>query len=258
MRFLISSVILINLNFFSMLKEEMLKKYIKADKVRRNTLLSKWGYRNEEDFYNKVKGENATVKKTEPVKVKKTPVALPSPYSLTESTKVGDVLSVSQFVTVTDIGKSIFDTWFDVITEKNQRFRIQGRLEGMCNSASYVSSTKTISRTELIEVFNKNSGVVMTVNFNKKVDVEKAKKDLITAINGSKLSEIKDAVSKTINSVAEGEERTMVGYHNGEYNDFGRMEFHDMHVTQGYNGRQVDPRTLNWMIVKGVKYIAKV
>jgi len=66
-----------------------------------------------------------------------------------------------------------------------------------------------------------------------------------------------------LKTALEGEERTMVGRHYGSQDEFGRIKFIDMDAkldpAKDYDTRQrlVDPRTLNWLILKGVKYIVK-
>ena len=70
----------------------------------------------------------------------------------------------------------------------------------------------------------------------------------------------KKAVSKAID--LKGEERTMVGRHYGTQDANGRVSFVDMEVetkASGYDARMrlVDPRTLNYLIVGGVKYVVK-
>ena len=107
----------------------------------------------------------------------------------------------------------------------------------------------------------------MTVNFNKKID----KKEYIEKIvnlypnkNGklkSKAQYEADITSVT-NDLLLGEERTMIGRHFGTYKSE-RIVFIDMELendaSKDYDTRirLVDPRTLNWIVVDGMKYILK-
>lgn len=128
--------------------------------------------------------------------------------------------------------------------------------------SDYVSETKKVSQTELSEILLENRATVMTVNFNKKVD-EKAIVDKILELypnkSGKLLSEsaFKEKVKESISELTRGEERTMIGYHRGSIDNNGRLSFTDMEVKDEHNRRLVDPRTLNYIIVRGVKYIAK-
>ena len=53
-----------------------------------------------------------------------------------------------------------------------------------------------------------------------------------------------------------GDERTMIGRHQGVQDDFGRLQFTDMEAT-GSPLKQVDPRTVEWSIIGNVKYVLK-
>lgn len=141
-------------------------------------------------------------------------------------------------------------------------------VEACLISAHDFSIEKVVSKTEAATIFVANPGVVMSVNFNKKVD-EKAVRETINDLypnkGGKMLSEanFKKKVSAAMKGLLEGEERTMVGRHFGELNGLGRVNFIDMEVekdtTKSFDNRQrqIDPRTINWMIIKGVKYKVK-
>lgn len=131
-----------------------------------------------------------------------------------------------------------------------------------------VEEEKILTKTELAALFLSNPGVVQTVNFNKQVD-KKDVKDSIAALypnkGGKILSEAEYVrkVNDLLKSALEGDERTMVGRHNGSQDEFGRVHFIDMEVerdpSKTYDQRQrlVDPRTINHLILKGVKYKKK-
>lgn len=99
-----------------------------------------------------------------------------------------------------------------------------------CISASEYKEEKKVSRTELIDIFSKVGDTVFTVNFDKQ----------------------------------SGENRTLIGYLIETENGFGRSNVIDLDIDKDISGsspkyriRQVDHRTLNWLIVKGVKYKVK-
>jgi|ERR1044072_9302601 hypothetical protein len=140
--------------------------------------------------------------------------------------------------------------------------------DNMASSVQY-DSEKEINRTDAAALFIASPGVVMTVNYNTQVK----EKDALTAMEaiypnkGGKMlseSDYKKKAKEIISSVIIGKERTMIGRHYGSVNEFGRVSFIDMEIIKDatkadYDSRtrQVDPRTINWMIIKGVKYTVK-
>lgn len=179
--------------------------------------------------------------------------------------KVGEKLSEVQFYSVvkivgdrvelkTDAGKSI-------VVDK-------GIVESYLTSASQFTTEVSILRTEMAALFLSSPGVAMTVNFNTQVK-EKDALDAMAAIypnkGGKMLSEAdyKKKAKEILSSVITGKERTMVGRHYGSVNEFGRVSFIDMEIDKedgkdyDTRTRQVDPRTINWMIIRGVKYTVK-
>jgi len=128
---------------------------------------------------------------------------------------------------------------------------------------------KTVTKTELAEIFLQNSNIIMSVNFNKQVKTEDVVNKLVSELyanKGGKIiseSEFKKKAKVIATEVVTGENRTMIGRHFGELTDLGRVQFVDMQVeldkTKSYDNRlrQVDPRTIQWIIVKNIKYILK-
>ena len=76
-------------------------------------------------------------------------------------------------------------------------------------------------------------------------------------------AEFKKKIASAVSDALVGEERTMVGRHYGSQDEFGRIRFIDMEEkkddTKDYDTRQrlVDPRTICWLILRGVKYKVK-
>lgn len=171
--------------------------------------------------------------------------------------KQGDVFSRTSY------GKVVANKGTSLIIENEKKLQWQidkNIVESEFSFADSFSETKKMTRTELIELFKNNSRVAVTVNFNKKVD-QKAVKDRLYELypnKGSILSEaqFKKEVGKVVKEALEGEERTMRGYHVGSQDDTGRFYFQDLDVADG-RPRQVDPRTINWVIVDNVKYEVK-
>ncbi len=173
--------------------------------------------------------------------------------------KVGEALSETQYYTVEKIvGDKV------QIKNDNQESIVVNKdyLESCLVSATQVSSTKTINKTEAANLFISNPGVAICVNFNKQVKEADVLKEVMEKVSGASIKDIEKEVKKGIKKALEGEERTMIGRHNGDVDDFGRVKFIDMEIAKGSGGydariRQVDPRQINSLTIKGVKYTVK-
>lgn len=180
--------------------------------------------------------------------------------------KVGEKLSETQYYSVVKVvGDKVQlknDSGEDIVLNK-------GYVENLLTSSTQFEREETITRTEAAAMFLSSPGVAMTVNFNTQVK-EKDAIDQLKAIypnKGGKMTSESDytkKVTEIISSVIVGKERTMIGRHYGSQNEFGRVSFIDMEITRDttkpdYDSRtrQVDPRTINWMIIRGVKYKTK-
>ena len=125
-----------------------------------------------------------------------------------------------------------------------------------------------ITRTELAEIFINHPRMIMTANYHKIVKEKDLNEEFfkLYANKGGVIISEADYKKKVkeLNKVAlKGEERTIVGRHEGSIDDFGRMHFTDVEAewdkSKDYDTRHrlVDPRTLKWVIVGNVKYILK-
>lgn len=66
--------------------------------------------------------------------------------------------------------------------------------------------------------------------------------------------ELSDRAWKSkVKTALEGEERTMIGYHESALDERGRLKFYE----HGNGFRLVDPRRLNWLIVRRARYEIK-
>jgi len=130
-------------------------------------------------------------------------------------------------------------------------------IEEFLLSANQFDKEEKVTRTDASTIFVTNSNVAITVNFNKQVKEKEVTEEIMKAYESSTVKTMEVSVKKAVKKALEGEERTMVGKHSGSVDEFGRIHFIDMEVVTGNNQRLVDPRTINWLIVKGVKYIVK-
>lgn len=163
--------------------------------------------------------------------------------------KKGEVLSETQYYTV----EKTSDDKVQLKNDLGENIVVDSKyVESCLNSASQYSTEKKVTKTEIANLFINNPLIAMTVNYNKQLDVNEILDDLVGETNKTK-----------IKNLLKGEERTMIGRHFGEISDLGRVQFVDMEITKdttkSYDNRlrQVDPRTLNWIIVKNTKYIVK-
>jgi hypothetical protein len=176
-------------------------------------------------------------------------------------------LSETQFYTV----KKITNDAIEVVNDYGEEIILpKGYVEKLLVTSDQVNETKTMSRTDVINLFMTSTNVICTVNFNKKVDEKDVQKQLFALYpnTGGKIlskADYEKAVKKNLADALEGAERTMVGRHYGRTDEFGRIKFIDMEAAGGYDEakdtdsrqRLVDPRTINFIILRGVKYEVK-
>lgn len=136
-------------------------------------------------------------------------------------------------------------------------------VESCITSADQFTETKNVTKTEAANILLSNPGVVMTICFNKQVKEADVVKEIMEAYEGSTVKTMESAIKKAVKHAITGVERVMVGRHFGELNELGRVNFVDMEeekdMSKAYDNRirQVDPRTVNWLIVRNVKYTVK-
>lgn len=176
-------------------------------------------------------------------------------------------LSETQFYSV----KSINRDDVDLVNDFGEEITLTKEyVEQLLVSSDQFSETKKMSRTDMINLLQTATNVICTVNFNKKVDEKEIQKQLFALYpnTGGKIlskADFEKAIKKNLSDALEGEERTMVGRHYGRTDEFGRIKFIDMEAPGGYDEakdadarqRLVDPRTINWFILRGVKYEVK-
>jgi hypothetical protein len=186
-----------------------------------------------------------------------------------ESLKKGSILSETSFFIVDKVEKDKII----VKDENGNSINISKTYaERVLNGADYFEEEVKLPKTQLADILINNPRVVMTVAFYKQ-NKEKTKK----AFEAEKLAKIKeiqeaslatapkllsDLIENPISKVIPGELRVMKGRHYGTIDDLGRVHFIDMEVekTDGAHDprmRQVDPRTIEYIIVFGKKYSLK-
>lgn len=130
-------------------------------------------------------------------------------------------------------------------------------------SADQFVEENKITKTEAAKLFLDNPNVALTVSFNKQVKAEDVTKEIMESYEGSTPKDMSDAIKKAVKKALVGEERVLVGYHTGIQDDFGRVSAVDMNIekdpSKDYNSalRLVDPRNINFIVLKGKKYTVK-
>jgi hypothetical protein len=172
--------------------------------------------------------------------------------------KAGDRLSETQYYEVTDVT----DEGISVRNARGYSLDIAKSVveEGMY-SASQFEEERRISRTELSEILEQAGDTAFTVNFNKQIKERDALNEIQAAFNeipNKSSDEIQDLLKIAARRAIKGEERTLLGYLLRSEPKMGRSQVVDLEVPPGRNRiRLVDHRTLNWLILKKIKYIAK-
>lgn len=138
----------------------------------------------------------------------------------------------------------------------------EGYINSFLVSGDLFTKEEQVTRTEMADIMVSNARVAMTVNFNKQVKPEDIQKEIQEAYENSTPKDFSTKMKAAVKKGLSGEERTMRGRHYGNINEFGRLQFIDMEEVRkpgAYDNRlkQVDPRTLNWMIVNDTKYTIK-
>lgn len=179
--------------------------------------------------------------------------------------KIGNILSEHQFYTV----NKIFTGSVLLTNDKGEQINVTNDIvENDMFCANLAPKGATISRTDLIEIIKTNPSTAMTINFNKKVkeqDSRGALYNLYANKKGVIISEkiYQQEVNKILHGLASGEERTIRGRHYNVLDAHGRLNFIDMEQIKEPDKiydtrfRLVDLRTINWAIIKNVKYIVK-
>lgn len=139
----------------------------------------------------------------------------------------------------------------------------RGYVEDCLTSADQYEKEEKISKTDLTKLFLENPNIVFTVSFNKQVKETDVTKEIMDVYETSTPKTMAEAVKKAVKKALSGEERVLVGYHTGVQDSFGRVNAIDMNIekdgSKDYNTalRLVDPRNLNYLILKGTKYVVK-
>jgi len=175
--------------------------------------------------------------------------------------RTGDFLSETQYYEV----KRINPDGITVVNERGFEFNIGANIveEGIYSASQFnANSIKEVTRTELIEIFSAVGDTVFQVCFNKQPKASDIN-DAIESANKGKIIPIAQ-LKKIVKDAYKGEERVLTGYLISIETGFGRSMVIDLEADKSKSTpdwdariRQVDHRSLNWLIHKNIKYIVK-
>lgn len=184
--------------------------------------------------------------------------------------KKGAILSEVSFFKVV----SIESDGIRVVNDNGDQLGIgKEYAETILQSADIFNSEEKKNMTELADLLITSPRIAMTVAFYKK-DIVKTKKvytaevdAAIKRVQEATVSKVegllKDLIENPISKSIPGDLRIMKGRHYGHVDDLGRLHFVDMEqdlvAGKDYDTRirQIDPRTIQYIVVAGVKYTLK-
>lgn len=174
--------------------------------------------------------------------------------------KKGMIASETQFYVVDEVKKDVIV----LKTDDGEPIEVsKSYAETMLTLSDYTVEEKTVTRTEATDIFVKSTGVALAINFNKQVKEADVVKEITEIYRTSTPVEAELKLKKAVKKSLEGEQRTLRGRHFGSFDPFGRVHVTDMEISHDASAkhdarlRLVDPRTINWLIVRGVKYVVK-
>lgn len=135
-----------------------------------------------------------------------------------------DIMAIVHYVKVTGVKPDKFEFFATDVDNPVNSMKIQGKeiIEAAFSADRFLEEQK-VSKTAAAEFLVNSPNRPFTVNFNK----------------------------------TDGSERTLRGRLICPEPLLGRSMVEDLDDTSGHNLRQVDHRTINWLIVEGTKYIVK-
>lgn len=182
-----------------------------------------------------------------------------------KSLKVGTILSEFQVYSVVSIDQKAQEV---IASNGKEKIALPfGYVEELLDSADYFTKVEKKTATELSDLVINNPRVAMAVGYTKKgTDLSNAayKKKIDDAVNkfkNAKMDDLENLVVNLINNPVTkheaGEFRVMKGISLGRFNAQGRIEFIDKEDKKVNVPKTVDPRTIEYVIFKGVKYELK-
>jgi hypothetical protein len=164
--------------------------------------------------------------------------------------KVGDYLSETQYYKV--VSKN--DEQVTILNERGfDMFITKAVVEEGAYSANQHTRVEKVSRTRLVELLESAGDTIFTVHFTKQPN-ETAMRNKLQKVKLEDFSK-KNFYRQLAKDLSTGEERTLIGYLMRCEPKMGRSQVIDMEIGHDkHRLRQVDHRTIQWLILKNVKY----
>lgn len=169
--------------------------------------------------------------------------------------QVGEYLSETQYYKIIALDKDSIE----VENERGLTFNIDSEIveEGMWSASQY-KTEKQITRTEICEHLAKAGNNIFTINFDKQVKVKDSSEKIQQLLANADNYKTKKSINEFTKDLLTGENRTLVGYLINCEPMTGRSTVIDLEISSDrHRLRQVDHRSIQWMILKNVKYIVK-
>ena len=170
--------------------------------------------------------------------------------------KVGDNLSEVQYYSVT----KVLEDELELTNERGYPIIVAKDIveEGMYSAQQYKKEQK-VTRTELCELLEGAGDTVFTVNFHKKIREEDILEAVLSSLKEQELTspQAKKQLKAVVKQALQGEERTLIGYLLETEPKMGRSQVIDLEAQGDHRTRLVDHRTINWIILKNIKYVQK-
>lgn len=168
--------------------------------------------------------------------------------------KVGTFCSETNFFKVTEVkGNNV--VMQDIKTKTKVNVPVE-YIDAIMTVSDKYATTKALSQTELSKLFEDSTNTAIRVEFYKKPDTKEVE-SFLTSQRKTSMTDV--TFIKSYNELVRGELRTMDCYHKGEMNQLGFYNVVDLAEASEdkHSLRQVNPKTIQSIIVNNVKYTLK-
>lgn len=176
----------------------------------------------------------------------------------------GNFLSETSYYTVKEV-KANGDVVANIVGTTQEVTLSKEYVATLLKSADQFTSTEKVNQTDLIKMCLANPRTAMTIYF-RKADKDKTKKafeaEKLEAINkvqtarvGEVTALLSDLIDNPITKIIPGEMRTIIGYHEGNQDERGYLQFYDAEKDNVF--KAINTRTFEYIIVNNIKYTLK-
>lgn len=187
---------------------------------------------------------------------------------ISENVQIGEKLVRLSYLTVVDPKRYMGNNQFGIHVKNEHGFEwtiSPDVIDNECTSGVQFDSIEKVSQSVIIEYLLDAGHKIFTANFNKKPDPKVAIKKLqalypnkgIKGVGIAKRDDYNKSVEEAVDILFKGEERTITGRIISVDRLRGRVTVVDLDKEGRDNIRQIDPRTLNWLIIDNIKYVVK-